>query len=212
MVMQFSEEKLNSNFLLFINYLRKYDCYSDDMVREMGEKIKRASYSLEEQYGGCYDGSLVDVTLNVLCKIGFKINENVFGPTGGQTGQICDTTMYVNPASLMKVLLLLNIGKSVMFIEQKEAWAKKKGRMYQFDDSLSTVMKLGARTLFICQKYGIRLNEDEYCAISSIDKDDETGSRFQTPLYSMVNAAKNLTLVKLRQDYLAEKGNETKEE
>lgn len=212
--MKFSEEKLNSNFLLFINYLKKYDCYSDEMIQEIGDKIKRASYSLEEQYGGCYEGSLIDVTLNVLCNIGYKINEYVFGHgcQSNQNQQVSDKTMFVNANSLMKVLLLLNIAKSVMFIEQKEAWARKKGRLYQFDDSSNTVMKLGARTLFICQKYGIKLGEEEYSAITSIDREDETGARFQSPLYTIVNAAKNLTLVKLRQEYLATKETQEIEE
>lgn len=209
--MKISEERLNANYLSFINYLKKYNCYSEEMMNEMGEKIKTASYSLEEQYGGAYDGSLIDVTLNVLCRIGFMLNENVFGPGSNQNGQIGDPIMYVSQISLMRVLLLLNIGKAEMFIEQKEEWAKRKGRLYQFNDNLSTNMKLGARTLFICQKYGITLNEEEYCAITSIDKEDETGARFQTPIYAIVNAAKNLTLIKLRQEYLSNMKKEIEE-
>lgn len=206
--MKFSEEKINLNYLTFINYLKKYDCYSEQMLSEIGEKIKRASYSLEEQYGGAYDGSLIDITLNVLCKIGFKINENVFGRDLNQNNTISDRTMYVNPHNLMRVLLLLNIAKADMFIEQQEEWAKRRGKLYQFNDNLSTLMKLGARTLFICQKYGIILNEEEFSAITSIDREDETNIRFQTPLYAIVNAAKNLTLIKLRREYLIQKKNE----
>lgn len=204
--MQLSEEKLNANYLLFINYLQKYRCYSDTMMSDIGEKIKRASYSFEEQYGGCYDGSLIDVTLNVLCKIGYTLNENVFGHNGN--GQVCDNIMYVNPNSLMRVLLLLNIGKAIMFIPQNDEWFRKKGKLYKFDDNSQTNMKLGQRTLFMCQKYGLTLNEDEYCAIASVDKEGENDGRYHTPLYAIASAAKNLTMIKLREEYLASKKKE----
>lgn len=207
--MRISEEKINANYLTFINYLKKYECFSEELINDMGERIKRASYSLEEQYGGAYDGSLIDVTLNILCKTGFMINENVFGRNGANVQSVNDETMYVNPNSLMKVLLLLNIGKADMFIPQKEDWARRKGKLYQFNDDISVNMKLGARTLFICQKYGIKLNEEEFSAITSIDKEDETGARFQTPLFTIISSAKNLTMVKLRQEYLKNAKKET---
>ena len=59
-----TEEKINANFLKFRNYLEKYDCFSEEMFNEIGEKIKYAPFSREKEYGGAEPGSLIDVTLN----------------------------------------------------------------------------------------------------------------------------------------------------
>lgn len=196
-----SAEKINSNFLLFQKKLENYGCYSEEMMNDLGEKIKNAPYSMSDEYGGCYDGALVDVTLRVLCNIGYQINEFAFGKAGVADGNYKHPYLAVNPNKLMRVLFLLNIAKAVMFVDETEEWKKKRGQMYKFHD-FDTALKLGARTLFLCQKYGIKLEEDEYEAILSIDDAEDNGARFRTPLYTLVKAAKLFTMVELRQEWM----------
>ena len=204
-----TEEKLNANYLKFINYLQKYNCYSEDMMKELGEKIKLAPYSMERDMGGAYDGAMIDVTLNVLCKIGAQINNNAIGANGGD--KIAHPLLAVNNNMLMRVLLLINIAKAEMFIPNKSEWHKKNlGRMYEFAEN-KTKLKLGARSLYLCQKYGIQLEEEEFEAFLTIDNQDDTGERFQTPLYTMVKVTKMFTLVELRQKQLASNKTETQE-
>ncbi len=204
-----TEEKLNANYLKFINYLQKYECYSEDMMKEIGEKIKMAPYSMERDMGGAYDGAMIDVTLNTLCKIGAQINNNALGANGGE--KIAHPLLAVNNNMLMRVLLLINIAKAEMFIPNKSEWHKKNlGRMYEFAEN-KTKLKLGARSLYLCQKYGIHLEEEEFEAFLSIDTADDTGERFQSPLYTVVKAAKMFTLVELRQQQLALNKTETEE-
>ena len=74
-----SEERLNQNYLMFINRMEKYGCKSEAMLDEMGQRIKYATYNRNEEDGGCYNGAIIDVTLNKLCKLGYQLNENVFG-------------------------------------------------------------------------------------------------------------------------------------
>jgi hypothetical protein len=197
-----TKEKINSNFLLFQKKLETYGCFSEEMMNDLGEKIKNAPYSLSYEYGGCYDGALVDVTLRVLCNIAYQINEFAFGKAGNADGNYKHPFLAVNPNKLMKVLLLLNIAKAVMFVEEKEDWKIKRGQLYKFED-FETTLKLGARTLFLCQKYGIVLEEDEYEAILSIDDAEDNGARFRTPLYTLVKAAKLFAMVEIRQDWLS---------
>ena len=148
-------EKINANYLLFVKYLEKYDCYSEDMMKEIGEKINTVSHP-----------------------------------------NLC-----VNQYMLMRVLLLMNIAKAEIFEPTTEDWKVRRGIMYEFVE-MKTKMKLGQRSLYLCQKYGIKLSEEEFDAFSTIDISDETGERFLSPLYAVVKTAKMLTLIELRQEYL----------
>ena len=204
-----TEEKLNANYLKFINYLQKYNCYSEDMMKEIGEKIKVAPYSMERDMGGAYDGAMIDVTLNMLCKIGAQINNNAMGANGGE--KIAHPLLAVNNNMLMRVLLLINIAKAEMFTPNKSEWHRKNlGKMYEFVEN-KTKLKLGARSLYLCQKYGIKLEEEEFEAFLTIDNPDDSGERFQSPLYTMVKATKMFTLVELRQKQLMNNKSETQE-
>lgn len=191
-----SEDRINQNYLIFIKKLEAYGCYSEEMMQDMGECIKYASYTRHDDYGGCYDGSLIDVTLHTLCRIGFEINEKAFGRCGDKDAEISHPYLAVNTNKLMRVLLLLNIAKADMFVPETEQWKIKRGQMYSFKD-FDTSMRLGERTLFLCQKYGIVLDEDEYEAILATDE-ETNGERFRTPLYTLVKATKAFTMVELR--------------
>lgn len=202
-----TENKINANYLNFIKYLEKYHCYSEQMINELGDKIKIAPYSMQLDYGGAEPGGLVDVTLNVLCKIGAEINNYALGSNGGD--KISHPTLAVNQNMLMRVLLLLNIAKAEMFVENPSEWHRRNlGKLYEFAET-KTKLKLGQRSLFLCQKYGIKLEEEEFEAFLTIDQADDTGERFQSPLYTVVKAAKMFTLVELRQKYLTNNKKET---
>lgn len=196
-----SEERLNQNYLMFINRMEKYGCKSDALLDELGDRIKYASYNRNEEDGGCYKGSLIDVTLNRLCKLGFQLNESVFGQS--QNGTLQHPFLYVDNKSLMKTLLLLNISKAEMYEEETEQWKLKKGMLFRFSSTLDATLKVGARTLYLCQKYGIKLTEQEYEAILYFDADDDTvPDRFRNPLCMVVRTAVAFTAVELRQIYL----------
>lgn len=195
-----SEERINANYLMFINKLQKYNCYSEEMMNEMGERIKNASYSLSLDFGGAYRGGLIDITLNVLCKVGYMLNNNCMGATNGFP------LLSVNNDMLMRVLLLVNIAKADMFTIQTNEYKRKNGMPYEFVDT-RTKLKIGERSLFLCQKYGIKLEEDEFEAFLSLDREDDKGERFNSPLFTMVKATKMFTLVQIHQKYLDDKNN-----
>ena len=72
-----TEEKLNSNFVLWVERLKKYNCYSEEMINDIGDKLKRASFALSVNSGCAYDGSMIDTVLNHLCVIAYHINEEI---------------------------------------------------------------------------------------------------------------------------------------
>lgn len=185
-----TEEKINANYLAFVKRLEKYGCYSEEMETEIGQILKTASFTMSEQTGGCYCGSLVDVVLNHLCRIGYEINE---------TNKVSHPYLYVNPEMLMRVLLLQHISKCVMFIPQEQAWKRKNGYLYDFNNDLPTRMKVGERSIYLCQKYGIKLSEEEYEAIGCIDRDDEKNDVYKSPLSVIAKVANELMIVEIRQ-------------
>ena len=201
-----TESKINSNYLAYVKRLEKYNCYSEQMMNEMGDAIKTCSFGMTEDSGCAYDGAMIDVVLNTLCKIAYHINEIGFGDE--------HPFVRVNFDMLMRVLLLQHIGKAQMYVSETEVWRKKKGFNYNFNDELASNLKLGERSLYLCQKYGIQLSEEEYEAIRVIDKtEDGKTDLYSSPLAILVKFVNILGAVELKRKYKAENKskNETEE-
>ena len=202
-----SVEKINLNYITFCNKLKKYNCYSDEMISEIGDLIKDCSFSMTDETGSAYQGSMIDVVLNHLCQVAYSINEIVLGPNSKFAN------MRVNSDMLMRVLLLQHIGKAEMFIPSRDSWKIKKGMLYEFNDNTKATLKLGERSLYLCQKYGIALSEEEYEAIRIIDKlDDDKINSYIAPLCLIVKMANQFVAVEMRQKYINNIKQETIEE
>jgi len=193
--MNITEEKINRNYLLWIDYLKKYNCYSDRLIEEYGEKIKLASFAMSETSGGAYQGSLLDIVLSNLCVIASHINEGAFGLNSKEKYK--HQHLYCDKTSLMKVLLLQHISKAELFVPSNEQWKINKGMYYEFNPNLQTALKLGERSIFLCMKYGITLTEEEYEAMKICDKDEEKSNSFITPLAELVKIANQLTAIEV---------------
>lgn len=199
--MELSEEKRNLNLSIWIKKLKNYGCYSDSLIDKYGDKIKNATFNINEANGACYDGSLIDTVLNTLCVIGYHINEYGFGKN--ENDKLRHPFLCVNNDMLMRVLLLQHIGKADMFIPQTENWKKNNGMLYDFNGELDTQLKLGERSVFMCMNNGINLSEQEFEAIMSIDKDEKKNNSHQNVLYTVVKFVNSLTSIELqrRHDY-----------
>lgn len=195
-----TEEKINSNFVIYCEKLKQYGCYSQRMMDEIGNSIKVASFGLDENSGSAYCGSMIDVVLTSLCVIGAHINTNAFGI--GKNGKPQHPFLLVDNNSLMKVLLLQHISKSMIFVPEDNDWFVKKGKLYKFNDSLETSLKVGERSIHLCMKYGIQLSDEEFEAMRIIDRDDlDKNNAFTTPLSLLVRMANQLTTVERYRRY-----------
>lgn len=189
-----SEEKINSNFILWIERLKKYNCYSEEMINEIGEKLKNASFSLSTSTGSAYNGSMIDTVLNHLCTIAYHINEDAFGINARQKNK--HNSLTVDSDMLMRVLLLQHISKCELFVAQDQQWKISKGYLYDFNSELKTSLKTGERSLYLCQKYGVKLTEEEYEAMRIIDKEEDfKNNSYMTPLCAIVKIANQLTAI-----------------
>lgn len=193
--MAITEERINKNYLLWIDYLKKYDCYSEELINDYGELIREASFAMNDTSGGAYRGSLLDIVLSNLCVIGSHINENAFGMN--DKGKVKHPFLQVDKNSLMKVLLLQHISKAELFVSSNEQWKISKGMFYEFNPNLRTSLKLGERSIFLCMKYGIKLTEEEYDAMKVCDKDEEKNNSFVSPLAELVKISNQLTAIEI---------------
>lgn len=190
------DDKINANFVQWVEKLKKYGCYSERLIQDLGEQIKNASFALNANGGAAYRGSMIDVVLHHLCKIAYHINEDAFGIDTNQKYK--HQFIKVNTNMLMRVLLLQHIAKAEMFIPQKQEWKIKNGYPYDFNDEMISPLKCGERSLFICLKYGIQLAEEEYEAIRIIDKEEEfKNSSFINPLCLIVKMVNYLASIEM---------------
>ena len=197
--MELTEEKRNLNFVLWTKKLKDYNCYSESLINELGEKLKNASFNMNEANGGCYEGSLIEVILNNLCTLGYHINELAFGLN--DKGKRNHPFLNVNTEMIMRVLLLQHISKAEYFITQTENWKKNKGYLFEFNGELETQLKMGERSAFLCMKHGIQLSEIEFEAMTIVDKDDKCFNSHQNQLVVLVKTINQLVAVELQRKY-----------
>lgn len=188
-----TNSKIELNYVSYLKRLEKYGCYSQKMIDDLGDSLKMGTFAMSEDSGACYPGSLIDVVLNMMCTLGYHINEDVLTGT--------HAIMKVNPEMLMRVLLLQHISKAVMFVPTAEEWKRRKGIPYDFNEETPTSLSLGKRTLFMCQEYGIPLSEEEYDAISVMDRENDDKSHLLTPLAVLVKSINSMVFVELRTRY-----------
>lgn len=196
-----TEEKINSNFVLWVERLKKYNCYSEEMINDIGDNIKNASFALSVNSGCAYTGSMIDTVLNHLCTIAYHLNEDAFGLNTKQ--RMKHPFLKVDSNTLMKVLLLQHISKAEMFVPQEQQWKIKNGYVFDFNPNMVAALKCGERSIYLCQKYGIKLTEEEYEAIRIIDKDDENkkADTYVNPLCQIVKISNQLTAIEMHRQY-----------
>lgn len=177
-----TEEQLNVNLLLYKKKLE--GAINQDLsplFNEIGDKLKRASFSLKEESGLAFEGSLIFVVLKQLTTLAVKINE------------LQEPSCQVDKNTLVKVCLLQHLYKCIMFVKTTEEWRIKKGEIFTFNN-LNTPLKGSLLTMFLCFKYDIKLTEEEIEAISSLDRDDEQIRYRSSPLSTLVRCVNDLIL------------------
>lgn len=184
-----TEEKINSNYATFIDKLSNIGVNTDQLVNLIGEeKLKKATYAINSDSGMAFDGSLIYFSLCKIAKLAILINNQVF------------SSIKVNQESLLKVSLLHQISKSLMFEENDSQWEKtNRGLLYKYS-KLEGALRCGERSAYICLKCGIDLTPEEFEAMKIIDKDsdDNYSKYFSSPLSLILKSAVDLTAAEAR--------------
>lgn len=195
-----TDVQITTNYARWLKRLEKYKCFSQKMIDEIGDKIRTATWAMNAESGAAYQGSLLNVVMNHLCDLAYSFNEVAL--TNTKTNTISHPFIKVSTDMLIRVLLLQHISKAELFIPQTETWKIKRGMLYTYNPDIETTLKIGERSLFLCQKYGIYLSEDEYDALRAIDKmDDASIGQYQTPLALMVKMANQFASMEMRRQW-----------
>lgn len=178
-----TEEIKNKNFRLFLSKLSNIGVDSSKVEEVLGETLLNCPFSMANDNGCAYDGSLLHVVLRTLTPFAIKINE------------LLPEEHRVNQQSIVKVCLLSHLSKCRMFEKNDNQWEiEKKGLVYKYAKS-DVALKMGARSVLLCQELGITFTPEEFEAMLILDKDDtDLQSRFYSnQLAIIIKQANELT-------------------
>lgn len=151
-------ELIERNWNKFDSLCRRFDDSGvNSLLEALGERLAVCPHSIKTEYGGCYPGGLIDVTLRVTACMR-KINDTL------------EEGVKVSTPSLLKVGLLHDIGRvgdqtTDHFLEQDSSWHREKlGQLYKYNEEMSK-MTYPHRSLYLLQHFGVSLERDEWEAI-----------------------------------------------
>ena len=134
---------------------------SDDniigIIESLGERLAICPVGRSESEPGSYPGGLIEHSLKVASTMR-KLNESL------------DFNLPMQ--SILKVSLLHDIGRvgdesEDLLVVQDSDWHREKlGQNYKFNENLPK-MSVTHRTLYLLQKFGIKLTKDEWIAIQT---------------------------------------------
>lgn len=184
-----SVEKINENYVLFLKKLEGVGVDYANIVKYVGENnLKNATFAINSDMGMAYDGSLINIILRKVTKYAVLIN------------QMLPENVKVNEESLIKVCLLHQISKAIMFEENDSTWEKtNRGLLYKYSE-LEGSLRCGERSAYICLSNGVQFTPEEYEAMRIMDKDSEdTYTKFySSPIATIVKQANELAAMDMR--------------
>jgi hypothetical protein len=129
------------------------------MFEEIGQEFFSAPASSREDYHGCFPGGLADHSLrviNVLIKLAGALAPNKYS---------LERLIFLG---LMHDLGKVGDGKEPLYLPNPSEWHRKKGMLYETNPKLM-YMPICDRTIYLLNKFGITLTEEEYIAIRISD-------------------------------------------
>ena len=190
-------EQLIENFEKFKEYLNKIEDpirkeRSLKLVSSIEERLLIAPASGRLEYHNCFPGGLIDHSLRVLM-FAVKLKKML--------------NLDVSIDSLIIVCLFHDLGKvgnldDDYYLPQDSDWHKEKlGEYYKINKNMF-YMTVPHRSLWLCQKFGIELTQNEMIAIMIHDGhyvDDNSSYKMkETPLAIIVHQADALATLKER--------------
>ena len=150
--------------------------------------IKNATFTITNENGLAYEGSLLNVILRILTPFAIKINDAL------------PENIRVDKNSLIKVCLLSHISKYEMFEPNDNEWEKeKRGMLFKYTKS-NVALKMGMKSLILAQELGVKFTPEEIEAITIMDRrlDDEQSMFFSNPISVVLKQANELTYLSTR--------------
>lgn len=184
-----TQERRETNYGLFISRLNALGIDTTELDKDLGDKIKNAPYCTDNKLtDNAYDGALLEVVIRHITTYAVKINE------------LLPENKKVDKNTLVKVSLLHQLSKAVSFIPNDNDWEKtNRGILYKFTPS-KVALKMGMKSLLLCQKYGISFSDEEIEAMTIMDREttDNQATFYSTTLSQVIKQANDLTFTATR--------------
>jgi hypothetical protein len=172
-----TQEQRIKNLSLWVKKLTEIGVNTNKLIEMYGDKIQNSPLSDKPLSGMAYEGALIYQAL-------FKLTPHAININNKLTEDI-----RVDKNTLIKVCLLINLAKSIMFESETENWKITKGAIWKYVD-YPLALRTGQRTLLMLQECEIELTDNEIEAILGIDAlDDDT--------FIKTNGSTLLTVVRL---------------
>lgn len=154
--------------------LAKY--YDMDKLKD---EILASPCTTNEESGNAYAGALL-IHINMVMGIAQRIAKMISG------------TFQIDENSLLKVCMLMHLGKRFMFEPTDSEWEAKRGYPFRFKNS-EYALKSSDLSIIEAGNNGVHLLPEEYEAIKSSDGDDSNGKKvFQNILTTVIRQANEL--------------------
>ena len=150
--------------------------YNMDTLRE---EILASPCTTNEESGNAYAGALL-IHINMVMGIAQRIAKMISG------------TFQIDENSLLKVCMLMHLGKRFMFEPTDSEWETKRGFPFRFKNN-DYALKSSDLSIIEAGNNGVHLLPEEYEAIKAVDGDDSNGKKmFQNILSTVVRQANEL--------------------
>jgi hypothetical protein len=157
---------------------------TEELSTFLSDSMISAPASTMKDLNNAFEGGLIDHTLRVT-KYAVSLND------------VLPDALKIDLPSLIKVCCLHQIGKAHLFKPNESEWHRDNlGKMYEYNNELVS-LKVGERSAYYAQAYGVKLSEVEYQAIVNYEKTDyDKQSKWHTePLGVILRMANRLAIM-----------------
>jgi hypothetical protein len=195
------EEKTTQNYNKFMEYIEA-DPRADklkEMYVPLNDELSRAPASGRTHFHNAFPGGYLDHILRVT-----ETALKIAGLYKGMDGEVNFTKQEVIFAALHHDLGKLgHPDEGPYYIDQDSDWHRKRGELYTHNENLQ-YFKAPERGLFLLQKYGVEITQNEWLAIKLSDGLYDDGNKGYLVNYSMKQPMKtNLPYIINWADHIA---------
>lgn len=174
-----SEQQANVEWTKFATKFEELGLAEHYNMDTLKDEILASPCTTNEDSGNAYKGALL-IHINMVMGIAQRIAKMISG------------TFQIDENSLLKVCMLMHLGKRFMFEPTESEWDAKRGYPFRFKDS-PYVLKSSDLSIIEAGNNGVSLLPEEYEAIKASDGDDTNGKKaFQNILSTVVRQANEL--------------------
>ena len=155
-----SAKQMEFNKTKFQEINKTYNIFTKELEDFLGDDFYMSPSSSTLDMYGCYPGGLLHILLRA-SKYSIEVNE------------LLPDELKQDKGSIVKTMFLSQIGKVRMFKPNTNNWqVTNLGKVYEFTES-DIKLRVGERSLFLLNKYGVKVFEDELQGILNMDKDGD---------------------------------------